>query len=132
MNTILWVLQVILCIKFISAAYTHGLRQDRPEIQRGIQKMGAPARPLLFLIAGSLSLGSAALVLPGIFGALAGLVPWAAALLAGMMLASIVFHVRCRDKPKAWVSLILLILCALAAYGPLGARPAISTITPAA
>jgi hypothetical protein len=29
MSSILWVIQIILGIKFISAAYTHGLRQEQ-------------------------------------------------------------------------------------------------------
>jgi uncharacterized membrane protein YphA (DoxX/SURF4 family) len=117
MNTFLWILQIVLSIKFLSAAYTHALRQDKQEMRLGMQKMGAPARPLLVLVAVGLCLGSAGLVLPGVMDTLTWLTPWAAATLAGMMLASIIFHHISRDHPKVWVSLILFALCALVAYG---------------
>lgn len=39
MTTALWIIQVILGIKLLSVAYTHGLRQSQPTMQDAIQKM---------------------------------------------------------------------------------------------
>lgn len=45
------------------------------------------------------------------------LAPWTAAVLAVMLLASIAFHIKCRESSKAWVSLILFAMAAFVAYG---------------
>ena len=117
MNNILWALQIILSIKLVSVAYTHGLRQDKTSLQEAIQKIGALARPLLALVAICTLLGAAGLIIPAALGVMSWLTPWTAAILAGMLLLSIVFHVRGREKPKIWVSLILFAMAALVAYG---------------
>jgi len=55
-HTVLWLLQIVLARApstiglvgaFCSAAYTHGLRTAQVKMQRGMQRMGAAARPLL-------------------------------------------------------------------------------------
>ena len=46
MTTVLWIIQVILGIRLLSVAYTHGLRQSQPTMQDAIQKMGRLTRPL--------------------------------------------------------------------------------------
>jgi len=51
MNIVLWALQIVLALKFVSVAYTHGFRADQTKMQRGNQRLGAVARPLLILIA---------------------------------------------------------------------------------
>ena len=117
MGTLLWILQAILCIKFISVAYTHGLRRYNIEMEQAKQKMGIAARPLLALVTLGMFLGGLSLVLPAVSGSLVWLVPWAAALLAGMLLLSIGFHIATRETPKIWVSLILFGLTAFVAYG---------------
>jgi len=117
MNTLLWVLQIILCIKFVSVGFTHLVRRDKTEMQQAIQRLGAAA-PLLLTLAGlGTFLGGLSLVIPAANGSLAWLVPWAAALLAGMSLLSIAFHLAARESPKVWVSLILFALAAFVAYG---------------
>jgi len=127
MNIVLWVLQVVLAVKFLSVAYTHGLRPDPAKMQRGNQRFGAAARPLLIVIALAVSLCAVVLVLPAATGAAAWLAPWSAALLAVMMLAALGFHLACRENPKSVVSLVLFALAAFVAYGrwviaPLGGR----------
>jgi len=117
MNIILWILQGILAVKFISIAFTHGLRQDQDMMQQGIAKMGASTRPLLSLIAAVVFLGCVGLVGPGALGLLTWLTPFVAAVLAVMLLLSIPLHYRCRDKPKIFASIILFILAAFLAYG---------------
>ena len=86
-------------------------------MQRGGQRLGAWARPLLALIAVCMLLGGISLILPAVTGILIWLTPWAAALLALMMLFSVAFHIACREKPNIVVSLILCALAAFLAYG---------------
>ena len=117
MNILFWVLQIALAVKFLSVSYTHALRPDPEKMQRGNERFGAAARPLLILIALGAFLGAVALVLPAATGILPGLTPWAAALLALMMLAAAGLHLTCRENPKTVVSLILFALAALVAYG---------------
>ena len=47
MSTALWVLQAVLAVKFLSTAWTHGLRHNQERMALAIQRMGRPARPLL-------------------------------------------------------------------------------------
>jgi hypothetical protein len=117
MNSILWVLQIILGIKLVSVAYTHGLRQDKTSMQEAIRKVGVLARPTLVMVAISTLLGATGLIIPGALGVMSWLTPWTAAILAGMLLVSIVLHVRGREKPKIWVSLILCAMAVVVAYG---------------
>jgi hypothetical protein len=117
MNVVLWVLQIALAVKFVSVAYTHGLRPDQTKMQRGIQRLGAAARPLLALIAVCTFLGGVTLILPAATGILTWLTPWSAALLALMMLAAIGFHIACRESPNSLVGLVLFALAAFVAYG---------------
>jgi len=117
MNIVLWALQIVLALKFVSVAYTHGFRADQTKMQRGNQRLGAVARPLLILIALCSFLGGAGLILPGALGILTWLTPLAAALLALMMLGAIKFHVTCCEKPKIAVDLVLFALAVFVAYG---------------
>ena len=117
MNTVLWILQLVLCLKFVSVAYTHGLRADQTKMQQGMQRIGAVARPLLTLIALCAFLGGVGLILPAATGILTWLTPLAAALLALMMLLAVGFHVACRETPNVVVGLFLFALAAFVFYG---------------
>ena len=117
MNTALWFLQAILSIKFISVAFTHGIRHDQAQMQQGIQKMGQIARPLLIVIAMLMLVGAASLIVPAAFRVLTWMTPLTAAILAGLMLCSIVFHINCREKPAIIADLILFAIAAFVAYG---------------
>jgi len=123
MNTVFWVLQIILSIKLVSVAYTHGLRQDKASMQEAIRKFGDLARPMLAIAAGGTLLGAAGLVIPGALGEMSWLTPWIAAVVVGMLLVSIVLHVRGREQPKIWVSLILCAMAVAVAYGRWGVAP---------
>lgn len=117
MNTFLWILQIILGIKFVSVAYTHGFRRDKAEMQQAMKKLGAAGPPALTLAGLGTFLAGLSLALPAASGSLVWLTPWAAALLALMSLLSIGFHLAGREAPKIWVSLILFALAAFLAYG---------------
>ena len=117
MGTLLWILQAILCIKFISVAYTHGLRWENDEMLQAKQKIGRAARPLLSLAALGTFLCGVSLVLPAVSADLAWLAPWGAASLAVMMLISIGLHLASREKPKILADGVLFVLAAFVAYG---------------
>ena len=117
MNTVLWILQIVLCLKFVSVAYTHGFRADQAKWQQGMQRFGAAARPLLALIALCAFLGGVGLILPAATGILTWLTPLAAALLALMMLLAVGFHVACRETPNVVAGLVLFALAAFVSYG---------------
>ena len=117
MNTGFWIVQIALCLKCVSVAYTHGFRRDQAKWQQGMQRMGAAARPLLTLIAVLVLLGGIGLVLPAATGILTWLTPLSAAVLAVMMLVAVGLHVRCRETPNVAAGLALFAMAALLAYG---------------
>jgi hypothetical protein len=71
------------------------------------------AKPVLILVAALAFLTGLGLILP----AMLGFIPWTAAFTAFLMLIATGFHLRCREEPKVWVSLILFALASLLVYG---------------
>jgi hypothetical protein len=117
MTTIVWILQIILGIKLLSVAYTHGLRQSQPTMQASVQRLGRLAGSLHYGIACLTLVGALGLTLPGILGLPAWVTPITAILLSILLLVSIFFHVKSREKPNIFVSLILSGFAAIIAYG---------------
>lgn len=113
MNTLFWALQIILAIKLVTVTFNHGLHLDPVKMQRGRDRFGSAAKPLLTVIALTALLTGLGLVLP----AASGFLPWTASAAALMMLIATGFHLRCREEPKIWVSLILFALAGFMAYG---------------
>ena len=107
-----WALQIILAVKFISSAFIHAFRQDKPTLQYGIQKMGAKSKPILAVVSALLAIDAVFLILPRALGWDPMFTIYAAALGALLMVGSIVFHLKCRETPQVWVGGILLILSA--------------------
>jgi hypothetical protein len=119
MDIILWITQIILAIKLLSVAYSHGLRQDQAKMQAGIRRMGGPARPVLYAVAaGSLILGIG-LIIPAAAGARTWIAPLSAGILAAGMALSILLHRACRENPNIIPSLVLLLMAMFVAYGRL-------------
>jgi len=117
MNIVLWFIQIILGIKLITVSYTHGIRQNQPTMQVAIQKMGKLSQPLLQIIAICTFIGSIGLMLPGILGLSTRITSVTAAILSILLLISIFFHIKCREKPNIFVSVILFAFAAFIAYG---------------
>ena len=117
MNTLLWILQVILSIKFLSSAITHAFQQNKPTMQEAMRKMGSSAPPVLSIIALLMFLGSIGLVLPAVSGFLAWSAPLAAAWLAVMNILSFPLHLKFREKPMLFAGVILFAMSAFVAYG---------------
>jgi hypothetical protein len=117
MNLALWAIQIILGIKLINVSYTHGLRQSQPTMQAAIQKMGKLSQPLLVILAICMFIGTLGLILPGVLGLSSWITPVTAVILSIMLLFSIFFHVKYREKPKIFVSAVLFAFAAFIAYG---------------
>jgi hypothetical protein len=123
MHTVFWILQIILSIKLLSVSYSHGLRQAQPTMQDAMQKVGRLARVLHYGIAICAFAGAAGLILPGTLGASTRIISATAIFLAVLFLASVFFHVRSREKPNTFVSVILFAFAIFVAYGRWGFRP---------
>jgi hypothetical protein len=116
-NTALWIIQIILGIKLITVSYTHGLRQSQSTMQEAIQKMGRFSRPLLYIISACTLMGTVGLILPAVLRSPTWITPVTALILSILLLFSIFFHIKYREKPKVFVSIILFALAAFVAYG---------------
>jgi hypothetical protein len=79
--------------------------------------MGAKSKPILAVISALLAIDAVMLVLPRVLGWDPMLTVYSADLGALLMLGSIVFHLRCREAPKVWVSVILTLLALLIFIG---------------
>jgi len=117
MNTALWIIQIILGIKLISVSHTHGFRQSQPTMQEAIRRMGRFSQPLLYMIAVCTFAGAMGLILPGFLGSPIWITSVAAILLSIMLLSSIFFHMKSREKPNIFVSVILFAFAVFIAYG---------------
>lgn len=117
MNIILWILQVILALKLFSAAIEHGFRQGRPEMAAASKKFGRAAPVLLYLTALGTFFGAFSLVLPGLLNFNPLITPIVAVAVTVLLLASIPLHLRSREKPKVFVSLVLAIFAIFVAIG---------------
>jgi len=113
MNIFLWALQIILAIKLFTVTFNHGLHPNPVKMQRGTNRLGHLAQPLLILIAALTFLTGLGLILP----AMLDFLPWTASFTALLMLIATGFHLRCRETPKIWVSLILFALASFLTYG---------------
>ena len=123
MHTALWVLQIILGIKLLSVSYSHSLRQSQPTMRNAIQKMGSMAGFLHYGIALFTFAGAIGLILPGVLGSPTQLISTTAIFVSVMLLSSIFFHIRSREKPNVFVSVILLAFAVFVAYGRWGFTP---------
>jgi hypothetical protein len=117
MNVAIWIIQILLGIKLISVSYTHGLRQTQPTMRQAIQKMGKFSQQLLYISATGAFIGSVGLILPAALGLSTWITPVTAVILSIMMLFSIIFHIKCREKPNIIASVILGALAVFVAYG---------------
>ena len=119
MDTVLWIVQAILAIKFTVTAVGHGLIRSR-EMRDGIVRMGfAQAQPALAATSILLLVGSLGMVAPAVLPDLPGLAPGSAALLAVLMMASTTMHPGCREKQQWWASAIIFVLCIFVVAGRL-------------
>lgn len=116
-DTMLWVVQFILALKFLTLAITHGLQHNKPTMQQAIQRMGPFIRPWLGIIAILMLLCAVGLVLPAFVNGLAWLAPLSAAVLTVMLAISFFLHIKSRTTPLIFTDFVILALCAFVVYG---------------
>jgi len=117
MDMALWIIQIILSIKLVTVSYTHGIRQSQPTMQEAIQKLGKFSQPLLYIISACTFIGAVILALAGVLGLSNLAISITAIIMSIMLLSSIFFHVKSREKPKIFVSVILFVFAVFVAYG---------------
>lgn len=92
----LWILQIILAVKFATTAFGHAFGASGPRWQRPLELTGPRAGLILRVSAVFCLLGALGMILPGVTGILPWLTPLAAAGLALLTVRGILFHLRCR------------------------------------
>ena len=107
MNTILWVLQVLLAVAF----FAHGWLFLAPPPEILAQMQFIP--PALRIFIGVAAVG---LVLPGITRVLPWLIPSAAAGLMVVMIGATILHIARGEVSSAMTTAILLVLLTFVAY----------------
>jgi hypothetical protein len=117
MNLVLWIAQIVLCIKLLDVVRTHGLGQSRQSMQTAIRRLGKYTRPGLFFISAGACAAALGLTLPGVLHAGAQFIPLAAIFSAALLLVSLICHIQSREKPKIFVSLVLFAIAVFIAYG---------------
>ncbi len=116
-NIILWILQVLVGLAFIGAAYSHGIAPEQMLAQPGGEWVAALPRGLLSFIALCEFLGGVGVILPALTRIKPWLTPLAAALLALVMLLAMGFHIIRGEYPNVIFNLVLFALAAAVAYG---------------
>lgn len=112
MNTVLWILQVLLALAFLA----HGLLFffPPPEVAR-LMNESLPRWFQLFLGTAEV-LASVGLILPGLTRIMPWLVTWAAVGIMIVMVSATIYHVARNEISSAVVTLVLLAMAAFVAY----------------
>ncbi len=119
MNIVLWVLQVLLAVVFAwhGWLYLSGAADEWHAKQHpGGKPLGLAPRLRTFIGICEL-LAAVGLILPGLTGILPWLTPLAAVGLTAVMIGSAVFHLSRQENSNVVISLVLVAICVLVAYG---------------
>jgi uncharacterized membrane protein YphA (DoxX/SURF4 family) len=117
MNTVLWVVQIVVGLAFIMAGTIKAFRAEQAAVQGRMKWVGELPRGLVAFIGISELLGGLGLILPAATGVLAWLTPLAGACLAIVMLLAAAFHASRKEYNGIPLNLVLLVLAAFVAYG---------------
>ena|SRR2546425_7793917 len=116
MNIALWLVQILLALAFIVAAYGHTVRYDENRQARMAWLNAVPRNAMLVI--GTLELlGGIGLVLPAATRVLPVLTPVAAACFVVLMLLAAIFHATRREYPNIVFNAALGLVAAFVAYG---------------
>ncbi len=117
MNTVLWIVQILLAGLFLITGLTK-LTQPRLKMAAGPMRWAADASDRQFRAIGLLEvLGALGLILPGALGIAPGLLPLAAIGLALTMVGAIATHVRYKEVDRVGVPVVVLGLALFVAIG---------------
>lgn len=118
LNTILWIVQILLGLAFLGAAYGHTLGYARSVVRSGMTWMAAVGRQRMAIIGSLEILGAVGLVLPAATKILPWLTPVAATCFMVLMVFALIFHARrTGEVPNIVFNVILGALAASVAYG---------------
>jgi uncharacterized membrane protein YphA (DoxX/SURF4 family) len=121
MNTVLWILQGLLAVIFLTTGLTK-LTQPRATMAAGPMSWAARVSDRQFRTIGLLEVGGAVgLVLPGALGIAEVLTPLAAVGLALAMVGAVITHLRLGETNRVAAPLMLLVLLGFVAierFGP--------------
>jgi uncharacterized membrane protein YphA (DoxX/SURF4 family) len=127
MNNLLWVLQISLAVVFAVHGWVYTTWP--PAAAAMIEKRQPDSKPLglppsLRTFIGICELLAAVgLILPGLTGILPWLTPLASIGLAIVMVGAMVFHLSRQEISTAVISLVLVAICVLVAYGRVSIVP---------
>ena len=122
MNIVLWILQTFLAVVFAAHGWIYAtwsaskLEQQHAKLHPESEPLGLPPAFNTFIGMCEL-LAAVGLILPGITGILPWLTPLAAAGLAMVMLGAFVTHLSRHEMSSAILTMVLVALCVLIAYG---------------
>jgi VIT1/CCC1 family predicted Fe2+/Mn2+ transporter len=119
MDIVLWIIQGILAIKLVDTSISHSLRQKKSDFQKAIQKMGNRTPILLRITSFFTFLGAVGLILPGLLQMPGVITVICAGITSILFLISLICHIKSREKPKYFVSIVLLVLTAVVILGRL-------------
>ncbi len=117
MDIILWVIQGILAIKLVDTSISHGFRQKKLDFQKAIEKMGTRTPKLLGITSFFTFLVAVGLILPGLLKMSGVITVIFAGITSVLFLISLICHIKSREKPKLFVSIVLLVLVAIVIFG---------------
>ena len=121
MDTVLWIVQILLAGLFLITGLTK-LTRPRLKMAAGPMRWAADTTDRQFRAIGLLEvLGALGLILPSALGIAPGLLPLAAIGLALTMVGAIATHVRYREVDRVGVPVVVLGLALFVAIGYVGA-----------
>jgi len=122
MNTVLWIVQILLALLFLF----HGWMMLTTTTAVSQPMMGyvlAIPVPFRRFIGVAEILAGVGLILPALTGILPWLTPLAAVALVIVMIGAVLFHIPRKEYPNIVFNLILLALAAFVAYGRIVVAP---------
>ncbi len=119
MNTVLWILAILLAVAFLGAGLTK-LTQPKEKLSARMAWVEDFSPGMVKTIGALEVLAAIGLILPAAFDIVPILVPLAATGLIALMIGAALTHARRKEYPMIAVNSVLLILAAIVAWGRFG------------
>jgi uncharacterized membrane protein YphA (DoxX/SURF4 family) len=116
MDTVLWIVQVVLALGLAAAGLNHITRRERATTGRMAWIRAVPG-PLMTTIGVLEILGAIGLILPALTRIAPVLTPIAATAVVALMILAVAFHIRRNELSSTVGNVILGIVAAFVAYG---------------
>ena len=120
MNTVLWVIQIVLAVAFLGSGVMKVARTREQLKATGMGWVDSYSANAVRLIGVVEILAAIGLVLPALLDIAPILVPLAATGLAIIMIGAIITHARRKEYPVVGMNVVLLILALIVAWGRFG------------